>query len=83
MSPTKEYAQQLCCMTFIAKQRGLELCGSNGLPLTPNSIKILGRSQFLIRLNHKNLCTYVDVLRGKHGEEIYERAQQEPGIMFQ
>uniref|UniRef100_A0A0A9Z2A2 TBC domain-containing protein kinase-like protein n=1 Tax=Lygus hesperus TaxID=30085 RepID=A0A0A9Z2A2_LYGHE len=70
MSHLKDYCHQFCCMTFIAKQRGLELCGSNGLPLTPNSIKILGRSRYLIRLNHKNLCTYIDVLRGKHERTV-------------
>lgn len=58
------------CLTFVAKQRSHDLCGSNGLPLTPNSIKILGRAQFLKTLEHPNLFTYIDVLRGKHERTV-------------
>lgn len=61
------------CLTFVAKQRSHDLCGSNGLPLTPNSIKILGRAQFLKTLEHPNLFTYIDVLRGKHGKFLSQR----------
>uniref|UniRef100_A0A4W5RNV1 TBC1 domain containing kinase n=1 Tax=Hucho hucho TaxID=62062 RepID=A0A4W5RNV1_9TELE len=38
----------------------------NGLPLTPNSIKILGRFQLLKTITHPRLCQYVDISRGKH-----------------
>lgn len=58
------------CLTFVAKQRSHDLCGSNGLPLTPNSIKILGRAQYLKALNHPNLFSYIDFLRGKHGRTV-------------
>ncbi|KAK9497102.1 hypothetical protein O3M35_004479 [Rhynocoris fuscipes] len=55
------------CTTFTAEVNDYsECCGTNGLPLTPNSIKILGRAQFLKTLSHLNLVTYVDILRGKH-----------------
>lgn len=54
--------------TYFAKNHPGETCGSNGLPLTPSSISILGRAQILLKLEHKNLCTYLDIIRGKHGK---------------
>ncbi|XP_052872846.1 TBC domain-containing protein kinase-like protein [Anopheles cruzii] len=59
--------------TFFAKSHpNDECCGTNGLPLTPNSIGIFGRSQLLKSeaLRHDNLCTYLDVIRGKHERTI-------------
>lgn len=53
--------------TFFAKIHPGETCGSNGLPLTPNSITILGRAQRLRTIDHPNLSIYLDVIRGKHG----------------
>lgn len=61
---------QFVCTTFFAMRHSGELCGSNGLPLTPNSITILGRSQFLKTLKHPNLCAYLDIIRGKHERSI-------------
>lgn len=55
-------------VTFFAKKHPGELCGSNGLPLTPNSVIIYGRSQCLKSIDHPNLCEYLDVIRGKHGK---------------
>uniref|UniRef100_A0A6B0VFX4 Putative serine/threonine protein kinase n=1 Tax=Ixodes ricinus TaxID=34613 RepID=A0A6B0VFX4_IXORI len=52
--------------TFFASCHAKDTCGNNGLPLTPNSIRILGLFQLLKKLSHKNLCTYLDVLRSKH-----------------
>ena len=60
----------LAAITFFAKIHPGEVCGSNGLPLTPNSIAILGRSQILKELRHPNLCQYLDVIRGKHGKSV-------------
>lgn len=54
--------------TYFAKNHPGETCGSNGLPLTPSSISILGRAQRLLTIEHSNLCTYLDVIRGKHGK---------------
>lgn len=54
--------------TFFAKNHPGETCGSNGLPLTPSSITILGWAQRLLTIEHPNLCTYLDVIRGKHGK---------------
>lgn len=63
-----EVAPQFVGSTFFAMRHSGELCGSNGLPLTPNSITILGRSQYLKTLSHSNLCSYLDIIRGKHGK---------------
>ncbi|XP_022084474.1 TBC domain-containing protein kinase-like protein [Acanthaster planci] len=52
--------------TFYAAAHPHDQCGADGLPLTPNSIKILGRLQRLKALSHPRLCQYVDVVRGKH-----------------
>ncbi|XP_045492312.1 TBC domain-containing protein kinase-like protein [Colias croceus] len=52
--------------TYFAKNHPGETCGSNGLPLTPSSVTILGRAQRLLTIEHPNLCTYLDIIRGKH-----------------
>lgn len=52
--------------TYFAKQHAVDTCGSNGLPLTPNSITIYGRAQLLKMLTHPALCKYLDIIRGKH-----------------
>uniref|UniRef100_A0A8C5BAW0 TBC1 domain containing kinase n=1 Tax=Gadus morhua TaxID=8049 RepID=A0A8C5BAW0_GADMO len=57
---------QLGAFTFFASALPHDVCGSNGLPLTPNSIKILGRFQILKTFTHPRLCQYVDISRGKH-----------------
>lgn len=44
-------------------------CGSNGLPITPNSIRIIGN--FKARVEHINcsyLTRYVDCFRNKDGK---------------
>ncbi|XP_030379120.1 TBC domain-containing protein kinase-like protein [Scaptodrosophila lebanonensis] len=61
---------RLCAITFFARLHPGDVCGSNGLPLTPNSIAILGRAQRLRELEHENLCQYLDVIRGKHERTI-------------
>lgn len=61
----------LAAITFFAKIHPGDVCGQNGLPLIPNSIAILGRSQKLKEIRHPNLCQYLDVIRGKHGELRY------------
>ncbi|KAG8040190.1 hypothetical protein G9C98_000760 [Cotesia typhae] len=57
-------------MTFFAQSHPTELCGSNGLPLTPNSITIYGKAQFLKTVRHKNLAPYLDIIRSKHERTI-------------
>lgn len=58
---------KLAAFTFFATQHAADICGNTGLPLTPNSIAILGEAQYLKDVHHENLCEYVDFLRGKHG----------------
>ncbi|KAH0615903.1 hypothetical protein JD844_026523 [Phrynosoma platyrhinos] len=64
MFPLKD--AKLGAFTFFASALPNDVCGSNGLPLTPNSIKILGRFQILKTITHPRLCQYVDISRGKH-----------------
>ncbi|XKL62878.1 hypothetical protein PGB90_002711 [Kerria lacca] len=52
--------------TLFALRHTGEICGSNGLPLTPKSIGILGKSQILKTFKHASLATYLDFIRGKH-----------------
>ncbi|XP_034671852.1 TBC domain-containing protein kinase-like protein [Drosophila subobscura] len=61
---------RLCAVTFFAKLHPGDVCGSNGLPLTPNSIAILGRAQRLKEVQDEHLCQYLDVIRGKHERTI-------------
>ncbi|XP_063979758.1 TBC domain-containing protein kinase-like protein isoform X2 [Diachasmimorpha longicaudata] len=73
MSPTAILEKEERClggMTFFAQSHPSEVCGSNGLPLTPNSITIFGKSQFLKTLEHPNLSPYVDIVRGKHERTV-------------
>ena len=53
--------------TFYAASHPNDKCGANGLPLTPNSIKVIGRFQFLTTLQHRHLCRYLDIAKSKHG----------------
>ncbi|CAL1269718.1 unnamed protein product [Larinioides sclopetarius] len=64
--PNKTNAAVLGAWTFFASAHAIDVCGINGLPLTPNSIRILGRFQKLKSLYHPGLCTYLDIKRGKH-----------------
>ncbi|CAH1185880.1 unnamed protein product [Phyllotreta striolata] len=57
-------------ITFFARQHKEDMCGSNGLPLTPNSIIIYGRAQKLKTIKSPYLCQYLDIIRGKHERTI-------------
>ena len=61
-------SSSLGVFSFFASSHSSEQCGSNGLPLTPNSIRMLGRFQRLKSTNHAHLCQYVDIVRAKNGE---------------
>jgi TBC domain-containing protein kinase-like protein len=52
--------------TFCAQQHGAEECDNKGLPLTPNSINIVGRFQALLELDHPGLCAYLDIIRTRN-----------------
>jgi TBC domain-containing protein kinase-like protein len=62
----KRSEKQLGLMSFYARVYSSDKCGSNGLPLIPNSIRIYGKFQYLKSLTHKNLCRYVQIQRGAH-----------------
>ncbi|XP_049820096.1 TBC domain-containing protein kinase-like protein [Aethina tumida] len=66
----KDSKLQFGALTFFAKEHKGDSCGSNGLPLTPNSIIIYGNAQILKTLNHPFLCQYLDIIRGKHERTI-------------
>ncbi|XP_068141174.1 TBC domain-containing protein kinase-like protein [Drosophila tropicalis] len=70
MASSKKVGTRLCAVTFFAKVHPGDVCGSNGLPLTPNSIAILGRAQRLKELKDEHLCQYLDVIRDKHERTI-------------
>lgn len=59
---------QIGISTFFPSPHPTDQCGTNGLPLTPNSIVIMGRFQHLKNLFHENVCQYLDIVRVKHGE---------------
>lgn len=47
------------------------ICGSNGLPLTPNSIRIIGDFKAQVeRVEHPNLTKYVECFRNKNGKDF-------------
>uniref|UniRef100_V9KC16 TBC domain-containing protein kinase-like protein n=1 Tax=Callorhinchus milii TaxID=7868 RepID=V9KC16_CALMI len=80
MFPLKD--AKLGAFTFFASALPHDVCGSNGLPLTPNSIRILGRFQILKAIAHPTLCQYVDISRGKHERlvvvtEHYEKSLED------
>jgi hypothetical protein len=60
----KRSEKHLALLSFLARLYPNDKCGSNGLPLTPNSIRIYGRFQCLKLLTSKYLCRYIDMQRG-------------------
>ena len=60
---------KIALSSFVASRHPVESCRQNGLPLTPNSISVLGQSQALKHFKHPNLCMFLDAQRGK-GERI-------------
>lgn len=53
--------------TFCASQHGADDCDTKGLPLTANSINILGRFQRLKTLSHPGLCMYLNLIKCRNG----------------
>ena len=54
--------------TFWVRVHRPDECDGRGLPLTPNSIRVLGRFQSLLALEHQNICTYLDLKKANNGE---------------
>ena len=82
-NPTPLDRAGLGLSTFCAAHHPVESCGSNGLPLTPNSVQILGKFQTLSQLEHPNLCTYVEVCRIQHGMYIPSNSFFTKELLFQ
>jgi hypothetical protein len=63
---------QLSAFSFVAKSWQHEAVSANGLPVTLNSIRILGTFQFLKsdKVRHANLCKYLNIERAKHGKHF-------------
>lgn len=56
-------------ITLDADNNCVDDCGSNGLPVTPNSISIIGNFKSLVySVNHPYIVQYVDCYRSKNGE---------------
>lgn len=70
----------LSAITYFAKNHPVDVCGINGLPLIPNSIAIFGRGQILKTIRHANLCEYLDIIRGKHGQYTPSRLSTQPRV---
>eukprot|EP00040_Diaphanoeca_grandis_P015671 m.80221 g.80221 ORF g.80221 m.80221 type:complete len:893 (+) comp25295_c1_seq1:150-2828(+) len=61
---------RLGVMGFYAAPHKAEQCGANGLPLTPNSVKLFGQAQELKGISHPSLCAFIDVVLGEQ-ERVY------------
>ena len=75
---------ELSITSFIAARHPTESCGTNGLPLTPNSIAILGQSKVLETLSHLHLVVFLECLREKHEriitvQEYYKSSLKDRG----
>ena len=60
----------LAAANFTATVHPPGLCGSNGLPVTPNTIRILGRLTDLLAVAHPALCQYIAVSRAPNGLQL-------------
>lgn len=59
----------LASLSFDSSTCSNIICGSNGLPLTPNSIRIIGAFKAQVeKVKHPNLTRYVECIRDKNGE---------------
>ena len=50
---------------FVPFKLGAELCGENGLPVCPNSTRIIGRAQILKSIRKNFLQQFVDLEQGQ------------------
>lgn len=65
---------QLASLSLQSESVVDNLCGSNGLPITPNSIKIIGNYKAHVEQTiHPNLVQYVDCFRNKNGEYLFSK----------
>ena len=66
---SRRHRRQISLSSLVASRHPVESCRQNGLPLTPNSIAVLGQAQALKSLSHPHLCSVLDVQRVK-GERV-------------
>ncbi|EGD75272.1 TBCK protein kinase [Salpingoeca rosetta] len=57
-------------ISFYVSRHPTDACGSNGLPLTPNTVRVCGRAQSVLRLSHPNVAEYVAAEVGA-GERLF------------
>lgn len=50
---------------FVPFKLGAELCGENGLPVCPNSTRIIGRAQVLKSIRKNFLQQFIDLEQGQ------------------
>jgi len=63
-----DFGAQFGVVQLNAGTKHSDICGANGLPVTPNSITLLGNFKALVEsVEHPNLVQYIDCFRGKHG----------------
>uniref|UniRef100_A0A914UHY9 TBC domain-containing protein kinase-like protein n=1 Tax=Plectus sambesii TaxID=2011161 RepID=A0A914UHY9_9BILA len=61
---------ELGAVTFVGRAYGDDKTGINGLPVTPASVRMLGRFQLLSSLQHPHMCAYLDLCRGRNDRVI-------------
>eukprot|EP01147_Barroeca_monosierra_P005492 gene5492-7184_t len=49
----------LAVMSFYVRRHSTDSCGPNGLPLTPNTVRICGLAQQILALKHPNIAEYI------------------------
>ena len=65
--PSLSSGARISATSFVAARHHSESCGHNGLPLTPNSVSVLGLAQKVRAMSgHPNLAAFLDCARGKH-----------------
>lgn len=70
----KRSTPKLASCNFLASARCSEELAQSGHLAISGPSQIIGRFQFLKTLSHPNLCEYVEIHRGKHGEDQFVEA---------
>ncbi|KAI8341702.1 rab-GTPase-TBC domain-containing protein [Chlamydoabsidia padenii] len=82
--PMEQPTPTLAYCNFVASAATTELLAQSGHLALSAPSQIIGRFQYLKTLRHPHLCTYVDILRGKHDRlfvvsEYFGRSLQKVG----
>lgn len=66
----------LTSLTFDSSSCADVICGPNGLPITPNSVQIIGQYKAQVEnVCHPNLTRYVECFRNKNGKFVIKLNQ--------